>query len=301
MRRAIKNYWILYLYLLPAIGLTLVFNYLPTFSNVIAFMDYKIYNGWMGLSSSWVGFKNFQFLQTAEFWQLAWRTVYYSFFILLFSFPAPLILALLMNELRCQIFKKFVQTVSYIPHFVSWVTVASLFYIFLSYDPSGAVNNIIQAVFGGERQVFMQNSSLFLPLLIVSQMWKEVGWGSILYLAAITMIDPQLYEAARVDGANRWHQMRHITLPGMASTTVILLVFSLGGLFSGNFDQIFNFQNQVIQNQTNIINTFTFYKGIREQQFSLATAVGLFQGLIGFLLMFAANWAGKKYNDTGII
>jgi len=295
------SYLPLYLYLLPALGLTLCFNYLPMFSNIIAFMDYRFYNGWMGLDSEWIGLKNFAFLQDTAFWELAWRTLYYSTFILLFSFPAPLILALLLHELRSKVFKKFIQTVSYIPHFVSWVTVASLFYIFLSYDPSGVVNNLKQLIFGGEREVFMQEPTNFLPLLILSQTWKEIGWGSILYLAAISMIDPLLYEAAKVDGANRWQQMFRITLPSMRSTTIILLIFSLGGLFGGNFDQIFNFQNQVIQNETNIINTYTFYKGIREQQYSLATAVGLFQGLIGFLLIYMANYTAKKYSDSGII
>jgi len=296
----IRRYFALYVFLFPGIALTLVFAYLPMFSNVIAFMDYNLFDGFMGLGSPWVGFDNFDFLGESWFLDMAFRTVYFSFCMLLFSFPASLILALLLNELRRRMFQKIVQTVSYIPHFVSWVTVAGLFYIFLSYDPSGVVNNVLEQLFGAERRVFMQDTAVFLPLLILSQIWKEVGFGSILYMAAMTNIDPHLYEAAKVDGANRWQQMRHITLPGIQSTTVILLIFALGGLFSGNFDQIFNFQNQIIQDETNIINTYTYYAGIREQQFSHATAVGLFQGFISFLLLAGANYTAKKLSDNAI-
>lgn len=299
-RSKLRMYIPLYLFLVPSVALTLLFAYLPMFSNVIAFMDYSLFDGFMGLGSPWVGFKNFSFLGEAWFYELAGRTFYYSFFMLLFSFPASMILALLLNELRLQLFKKLVQTISYVPHFVSWVTVAGLFYIFLSYDSTGIVNNIMTALFHEDRKVYMQDESVFLPLLILSQIWKEIGWGSILYLAALTMIDPHLYEAAKVDGANRLQQVWHITLPGIRSTTVILLIFALGGLFSGNFDQIFNFQNQVIQDGTNIINTYTYYVGIREQQFSHATAVGLFQGFISFLLIYTANYSAKKLSGNAI-
>lgn len=297
----LKAHHILYVFLLPAILLTFVFNYLPMFSNVIAFMDYNMFRGWMGLESEWVGFGNFAFLGETWFYQLAVRTLVYSFFILVFSFPASLILALLLNEMRNEMLKRVVQTISYVPHFVSWVTVAGLFYIFLSVDVSGFVNNLKVALFGGERIVFMQQSGTFLPLLIISQTWKEIGWGSILYLAAIATIDPQLYEAATVDGAGRWRQMLHITLPGLIPTTVILMIFSLGAMFSGNFDQIFNMQNQVIQENTNIISTYTYYRGVKGAEYSIATAVGLFSGVISFMLLYMANYFGKKAADTSII
>lgn len=296
-----SSYSMLYIFLLPALLLTFFFSYLPLFSNVIAFMDYSMFDGWMGLGSPWVGFKNFSFVHETWFVQLALRTFYYSAGILLFSFPASLILALMMNELKNQVFKKVSQTISYLPHFVSWTTVASLVYLFLSIDTVGLINNLKVALFGGERIVFMQNVHLFLPLLIITQTWKEVGWGSILYLAAISTIDPQLYEAATVDGAGRWRRMLNITLPGLMPTTIILMIFSLGGLFSGNFDQMFNLQNDVIQADTNIISTYTYYQGVRGAQYSLATAVGLFSGVISFLLLLGANFLGKKLNNTSII
>ncbi|RAP77893.1 ABC transporter permease [Paenibacillus montanisoli] len=299
--KALKNYYVLYLFLIPALILTLLFNYLPLFSNIIAFMDYDIFAGWMGLGSKWVGFKNFAFLGEGWFYELLVRTIYYNITILLFSFPASIILALLLNEVSSNLFKKISQSISYIPHFVSWVTVAGLTYIFLSYDNTGLVNNLMTTVFGTERAVYMQDNNIFLPLLIITQTWKEIGWGSILYLAAITMIDPQLYEAATMDGAGRWRRMFHITLPGLIPTTVVLLIFSLAGLIGGNFDQIFNLQNQVIQDQTNTISTFTYYEGILGARYSFSTAVGLFQGLVSFILLYIANYYGKKTSGTSII
>lgn len=299
--RKIKDYWVLYLFLLPAIGLTMVFSYLPMVGNAVAFMDYNLFDGFLGLNSPWVGFKYFAFLQEKWFYELAGRTTLYSFSILVFSFPASIVLALLLNELRNAMFKKIVQTVSYIPHFVSWVTVSGFFYIFLSYDSSGLVNNLMEAWFGHERVVWMQDTGLFLPLLIISQLWKEIGWGSILYLAAITTIDLQLYEAAKVDGAGRWKQLVHVTLPHLVPTTIVLIIFSMAGLFSTNFDQLINFQNPVIQSATNTIDTFGYYKGVREQQFSLAAAVGLFSGLINLTLMMSTNYIAKKSTGSGII
>lgn len=300
-RRLRTDLLVLYALLVPGVLLTFIFQYLPMFSNVIAFMDYKLFEGWMGLDSPWVGFKHFQFISEPWFHKLLWRTLYYNVVGLVLCFPAPLILALLLNEIRNEKFKKVVQSITYVPHFVSWVTVAALFYIFLSVDPSGFVNNVKVALFGGERIVYMQDTGLFLPLLVISQNWKEIGWGSILYLASMTMIDPHLYEAAKVDGAGRWQQMLRITLPAMIPTTLILLIFALGGMVGGNFDQIFNFQNITIQEDTNIINTFTYYKGVKEQQFSLATAVGLFSGIISFFLLMSANYAAKKISDSAII
>lgn len=296
-----RSIGLLYVFLVPALLVTFLFAYLPMFSNIIAFMDYDFTKGWFGLGSPFVGFKNFSFLRELWFYKLAGRTILYSFTMLIFSFPAPLILALLLNELKNATFKKTVQTVFYVPHFVSWVTVAGLFYLFFSTDPSGIVNNIKQLLVGGERILYMQNTSTFLPALVISQVWKEVGWGTILYLAAISVIDTQLYEAAEVDGANRWQQMLHITLPGLLSTTCILLIFSLGGLFGSNFDQIFNLQNPVIREDTYTINVFTYFRGIQAHQYSFATAVGLFQGLVSFVLIMTTNYVTKKLNNTGII
>ncbi|WP_162463215.1 ABC transporter permease [Paenibacillus psychroresistens] len=296
-----SSIYILYLFLIPAIGLTFFFNYIPMFSNVIAFMDYDFTEGWMGMGSPFVGFKHFAFLQESWFYELAIRTITYSFFILITSFPLALIFALLINELKSSKFKKITQTVSYIPHFVSWVTVSGLVYIFLTVDPSGLLNNLKVLIFGGERISYMQDSGYFLPLLILTQIWKETGWGCIIYLAALTTIDPSLYEAAVVDGATRWQKVWYITLPALIPTTAILLIFSLVGLFSSNFDQIFNLQNSVIRQTTDTINIYTFYVGVRSQQYSLAAAVGLFQGVVTFILVMISNYTSKKMSGSGII
>jgi len=298
----IVSFWPLYLFLLPSLIIRFVFNYVPMFSNVIAFMDYEMWNGWMGLSSKWVGFGNFAyFIREPWFWQLAFRTFWYAFWGLIIAFPPSLILALLINELRNRQFKKIVQTISYVPHFVSWVTVAGLVYIFMSIDPAGLINNIKQALVGGERVVYMQKVELFLPLLLITKVWKGVGWGSIIYLASLSTIDPQLYEAAWIDGAGRWKQLLHITLPHIFPTTAVLLIFAMGSLFRADFDQVFNLQNPVIRAHTYVIDVWSFYKGIVDQQYALAGAVSLFQGLITFILLMSANWASKRVAKIGII
>lgn len=296
-----RKLYSLYLFLLPSILVTLLFSYLPMFSNYIAFLNYKFSNGWMGLGSPFVGLKNFSFISKQWFWEIAGRTVLYSSTTLLFSFPAPLILALLLNEIKNKTYKRVVQTVSYIPHFISWVTVSGLFYLFLTVDSSGIVNNVLALMGFTDRVSFMQKPELFLPFLVLSQMWKEIGWGTILYLAALTTINPELYEAASIDGASRMKRVWHITLPSLLPTTSILLIFSLGHLFGSNFDQVFNMQNSVIRQYTDTIDIFNYYNGVQNQQYSLSAAVGLFQGLITFVLIMVTNHVTKRVSDTGII
>ena len=297
---SLKSFFPLYFFIAPGLIIVILFQYLPMFSNIIAFMDYDMFKGWMGLGSQFIGFANFSFLSEPWFYSLAYRTLLYSISILLTSFPLSIVLALMINELRNYQFKRVIQTISYLPHFVSWVTVAGLVYIFLSIDVEGLVNNIIVAM-GGERVLFMHESEFFLPLLIITQIWKETGWGSIIYLAAIATINIELYEAAWVDGAGRWKQLIHITLPSIIPTTCILLIFSIGGLFNGNFDQFFNFQNNIIRDDTNVIATFVYYKGLREGDYSLSAAVGLFQGLVSFILIMLANRFSKKVSESGIV
>lgn len=226
MWKYLRNEYPLYIFLIPAILFTFFFLYLPMFMNIIAFMDYDITAGWLGLGSKFVGFHWFeQLFKDPYFIKVIWRTFYYSALILIFGVPGPIILALLLNELSSTKFKRFVQSVSYLPHFISWVTIASLIYLFASADASGVFNNIKVFLFGGERIVFMKYPEYFPVFLTLSNIFKTVGWGTILYLAAIVSIDPQLYEAAEMDGANRWHKVWHITLPGILPTIVILQTF----------------------------------------------------------------------------
>ena len=295
------DHYQLYIFIVPAIVVTILFSYLPMFSNIIAFMDYDIGKGWMGLSSPFVGLKWFEKIFTDPYFlSLIWRTFFYSVILLVVGFPSPLILALLINEVRSKTYKKVIQTVSYLPRFVSWVTMASLIYIFLSTDSAGIINNLKQLVFGGERIIFFKDPANFPFILAISHLFKTTGWGSIIYLAAISSLDVQLYEAAKIDGAGRFKQFIHITFPGILPTTVIMIIFALGGLFSTGFDQIFNLQNRVIQTDTNTINTYSYYMGVRAGEYSTATAIGLFQGVVNCITLLMANYFSKKITKYGL-
>jgi putative aldouronate transport system permease protein len=298
--RTMKRESVLYLMIVPAVGFTLVFSYLPNAMNVIAFMDYKLTSGWMGLGSKWAGFSQFKrFLTDPVFYEVALRTIAYAAAKLAVSFPAPIILALLLNELRNQVFKRTVQTIAYLPYFVSWVTVASLLYMFLSISSTGIINTAIAAL-GGKKIVFMSKPQYFLPVLLFSTIWKGVGLGSIIYLATIASIEQQLYEAARIDGAGRWKQLLHITVPGILPAVIIILILNAGSLFSADFDQMINLQNNVIQTDTDVINVYSFHVGVAQRRYAVGTAISLFQALINFVLVWVTNFVSKRVRGTGL-
>lgn len=291
----------LYLFLIPGVVITFLFAYLPMFSNVIAFMDYDFTAGWLGLASPFVGFTWFaRIFQDPKFFQLVWRTLFYSAAVLVLSVPAPFILAMLINELSSKAFKRTVQTISYLPHFISWVTIASLIYLFLSTDTSGIVNNIRQLLGAQDRIIYMKYPRYFPVVLSLSNVYKEMGWGSIIYLAAISALDVELYEAAAIDGAGRWKQFTNITFPGVLPTTMILLIFAMAGLLSSNFEQVFNLQNDLIVLDTNTINVYTYRTGVQGRKYSIATAVGLFQGAVNCLMLLSANWVSKRLTEYGL-
>jgi putative aldouronate transport system permease protein len=295
-----RTEWPLYLFIAPSILVTILFAYLPMFSNVIAFMNYDITAGWMGLASPWSGFANFtKMFHDEQFWPLVWRTFYYSALRLVTGQPAPFILALLINEVRNRQFKRTVQTIFYLPHFVSWVTIASLSYWFLTTDTSGIINNVRQMLGADNRIIFMKFPSNFPWVLAITGIIKEAGWGTIIYLAAISGVDAQLYEAARIDGAGRWKQFVHVTFPSILPTTVIMLIFSFGGLFASNFDQIFNLQNPMIKYDTNTINVYVYYLGVQSGKYSGAAALGLFQGIINATIMLGVNWFARRVSGHG--
>jgi len=296
----IRTDYPLYLLILPAVVATFVFAYIPMFINIIAFMDYDLFAGWLGLGSKWVGLKWFrQFLADPFFLQVTWRTLYYSVVQLVVGFPAPIILALLLNEIRNNAFKRTVQTISYLPYFVSWVTVAGLVYLFMSVSSTGLINNLL-GVFGIPRTTWMAHVQYFLPIITISGIWKGVGWGSIIYIAAIASIDQEMYDAAKIDGAGRWQQARYVTLPGILPATMILLILSCGGLFSANFDQIYTMANDPIRSATFVINVYAYWEGISFRHYSLGTAVSLFQGLINFILILSANFIVKRVRGRGL-
>jgi putative aldouronate transport system permease protein len=298
--KSVKREYVLYLMLLPAVGFTLVFSYLPMSMNVIAFMDYKLTAGWLGLGSKWAGFAQFKrFLTDPVFYEVAARTIFYAAAKLVVSFPAPIILALLLNELRNQAFKRTVQTISYLPFFVSWVTVAGLIYMFLSISSTGIINTAIAAL-GGKKIIFMSRAQYFLPVMLFSTLWKGVGLGSIIYLATIASIEQQLYEAARIDGAGRWRQLLSITLPGIMPAVIIILILNAGSIFSADFDQIVNLQNNVIQTDTDVINVYSYHVGVSQRRYAVGTAISLFQAVINFGLVWLTNFISKRVRGTGL-
>ncbi len=286
------------LMILPAMIFLIVFAYIPMYGIIIAFKNYKASKGIWG--SEWVGLQHFKLLIDSSFLEVVIRnTLKISVTSLLLVFPAPIILALLLNELRSAKFKRVVQTISYLPHFVSWVIVAGMFYNLLSAD--GLINNLLIAFgFQQEAQIFLAKSENFLPLVILTSIWKEIGWESIIILAALTAVDPEMHEAATIDGAGRLKRAWHISIPTILPTIVILFIFALSNLLSSNFDQIYLLQNPSIIEASETIDTYAFKVGISQGQFDYGTAVGLLKAVIGFALLLIANRTVRKLTSHGL-
>ncbi len=296
LSKIIYDRW-LYLMLLPGILYFLVFKYLPMWGVVISFQDFQPYSGIWG--SPWVGFKHFErFFTEPTFQVLMKNTIILAVMNIILFFPLPIIVALLLNELRHAAFKKGIQTIIYLPHFMSWVIVAGIVYIFFNIK-DGAVNMLLQE--SGLRQInFLASSDWFRPMILSEIIWKETGWSTIIYLAALSGVDPQMYEAARIDGANRWQQVWHVTIPGILNTIVILLILRLGDFLDTGFEQIFLMLNALNRDVGEVIDTFVYTSGITQGHFSYSTAIGLFKSVIGLALVMGANYAAKKFNQEGI-
>jgi putative aldouronate transport system permease protein len=289
--------WDLYLLMMPGLLFFLIFKYLPMWGIIIAFQNYSPFQGILG--SDWVGFKHFIMLFTYDkFWFIFRNTILISFYNLIFFFPAPIILSLLLNEIRMQFFKRFVQTIIYIPHFVSWVVVAGMSYLLLG-TQGGLVNEIIKAN-GGEALAFLVTPEWFRGLIVSQSVWKEAGWGTIIFLAALSGVDPQLYEAAIVDGAGRWRQMWHVTLPAIRSTIFILLILRLGHVLDVGFEQIFLMLNSTVNEVGDVFETYVYREGLIGGKFSYTTAVGLFKSAVGLILVVIANWLTKRFGEEGV-
>lgn len=294
--KRIRKYRMLYVMLLPAIVFYFIFNYIPMYGVTIAFKDFWVTKGILG--SPWIGLDHFERIFAMDkFWQVFRNTIEINLLRLVFGFPAPIILALLLNEVRNRVFKRTIQTIVYLPHFISWVTIAGILFVILSQD--GLVNQLIHYL-GGEKINFLANNDLFRPLLITSGIWKEAGWGTIIYLAALSGINPEMYEAATVDGANRWKQVIYITLPSMVPVISILLILNFGSMMTGGFDQVFNLYNPTVYESGDIIDTYVYRIGLTQGEYSMATAIGLFLNVINFVLLILVNWTSKKLNGTGI-
>lgn len=288
-----------YLLILPAVLFVFIFAYLPMSGIVIAFKDFDILDGI--LKSPWVGLKNFKTIFTYPDMLLAIKnTLVYGVVILFLGFPFPILLALLFNEVKLTNVKKVFQTVSYMPYFLSWISVIGLFYSFFSLE--GTFNSVMKMIFGAgyEPVNILMNEKFFLPILFTSHLWKNMGWSSVVYLACMAGIDPSMYEAARVDGCGRLKQVFYITLPSIKGTALVVFIMSLGSLFNTNFEQVLGFQNVYTQEATEVISTLIYRQGIQNGKYSLATAFGLMQGVVTIVILLTANAFTKKFADTSI-
>ena len=287
----------LYLMLLPGVLYFIVFKYIPMFGLVMAFQDYKPFLGF--IDSPWVGFKHFErFFSELQFWMLFRNTALLALYSLVFYFPLPILLALMLNEVRHEAYKRTIQTFVYVPHFVSWVVVVGIFYLLFTTE-GGLVNELIYRLTGSKIS-FLLAPEWFRPMIIFQQIWKEVGWGTIIFLAALAGVDPQLYEAARIDGANRWRQIWHITLPAIRSTIVILLILRLGNFLDSGFEQIFLMLTPTNREVGEVFDTYVYVKGLTQLQYSYSAAVGMFKSVVGLILVVGANWLAKRFGEEGI-
>ena len=280
-----------YLLLLPALAYFLIFHYIPMYGVILAFKDFRYADGLWG--SPWIGFVNFRRLfSSVSFFEILKNTLLISLYRIVFGFPAPLVLALLLNEMRHLRLKKIIQTVTYLPYFISWVILSGILIELLS--PARGVVNYIMGLFGGEPIYFLTEARYFRGILISTGIWQSVGWGSIIYLAAIAGIDAEQYDAAYIDGANRYHFVFYITLPSLSPIMVILFILGLAGVLNAGFDQIFNLYNPLVYKVADIIDTYVYRVGLLGMQYSYSTAVGLFKNLVGLVLVLSSNFIIKR-------
>ncbi|WP_407873007.1 ABC transporter permease [Paenibacillus sp. P36] len=292
----VRDRW-LYMMLLPGIAYFILFKYLPMWGILIAFKNYQPFLGFSG--SEWVGFKHFQrFFTDPVFLTLFKNTLILSIYNLVFFFPMPILVALLLNEVRAELYKKFVQTVIYIPHFVSWVVVVGLAYVFFTTE-GGVVNELLKAS-GGRELNLLTSEGWFRTVITSEVIWKETGWGTIIFLAALAGVDQQMYEAAHIDGANRLQQLWHITLPAIRGVIVTLFILRLGSFLDTGFEQIFLMLNATNREVGEVFDTYVYTIGITKGQFSYSTAIGLFKSLVGLVLVLGANYLAKKSGEEGV-
>lgn len=287
----------LYLMLLPCLLFFLIFHYVPIYGIVIAFQDYRPGLGIAG--SQWVGLEQFRKLfASSQFYDVFRNSITLSFLKLVFDFPVPIIVAVLLNEIRIALFKRVAQTLIYLPYFMSWVVIGGILVNFLS--PNWGPANIVLKGLGLEPIFFLADDFWFRAVVVVSSIWKTAGWFTIIYLAALAGVNPELYEAAYVDGAGRLKRIFHITLPSIRSTVVVLLILNIGHIMSNGFEQIFVLQNSNNLSVSDVFETYTYYTAFTYGDFSYATAVGLFTSVVGMILLVAANYGAKKVGEEGI-
>lgn len=289
--------WELYLLLAPAFVYFIIFSYVPMYGVVIAFKEFMPAKGIMG--SKWVGMEQFKlFFNSYQFWPLIKNTILLNLYCLVFGFPLPILLALMLNEVKTGFYKKFVQTVTYAPHFISMVVIVSMMILFLSPE-TGIVNKFMQ-MFGMPAEDYMGKPELFRSLYVLSGIWQETGWSSILFLAALAGIDYELHEAAIIDGANRLQRIWFINLPGILPTIIIVLIFTVSGMMNVGFEKVYLMQNALNLSVSEVISTYVYKRGIQNAQYSFSTAVGLFNSVINFLLLLGVNKLSKRFSEISL-
>ncbi|TLS52572.1 sugar ABC transporter permease [Paenibacillus antri] len=287
----------LLLLFIPCILFYLIFRYGPLYGLIISFKDYSVFQGI--IDSPWVGFKHFEkFFSSPDFLQLFGNTLALGFYSLIFGFPFPIILAIMLNEVRVAAFKKSIQTLSYLPAFLSVVIISSMIIDFLS--PSNGIINRVIAWFGFEKIYFLIEASWFRPVYVISDIWASVGYEAIVFLAAVAGISPTLYEAARVDGASRWQVMRHITLPGLMPTIVIMFILKTGSMIRVGYEKVLLLYNPTTYDVADVFSTFVYRKGLLEANYSYAAAVGMFEAVVAMVMLLGANFISRRMGGSGL-
>ncbi|OAS14898.1 ABC transporter permease [Paenibacillus oryzisoli] len=286
-----------YLLLVPGLLLLLLFKYTPMYGVLIAFQDYNIFDGITG--SEWVGLEQFRKLtQSSEFMQVFMNTLLISVYKIVLLFPIPILIALLLNEIRFSAFKRTIQTIIYMPHFLSWVIISGLFMTILS--PSDGLVNAVIHWFGGESIRFFMDNHIFRSVIVFTAGWKEIGWNAIIFIAALASVEQEQYEAASIDGANRLQQMWHISLPGIVPTIILMLILRLGMVLDAGTEQILTMYNPTVYASGDVIGTFVYRTGLGKMDYSFSTAVGLFNSVVGFILVISGNGLSKKLLNRSI-
>ena len=297
-RAVFKNRW-LYVMLIPGIVFYIIYKYGPMWGVTLAFKNYRPFIGY--IKSDWVGLENFKrFFSDPSFFRLFRNTLAISLLNLIFNFPLPIIFALMLNEVRNKYFKRIVQTITYLPHFMSWVVIVGLSYVMFTSDGGGGIINEALKAIGLSPINFLSSEKAFRPMIIGQSMWRDTGWGTIVYLAALSGVDVEQYEAARIDGANRLQQLWYITLPSIKLVIITLFILRLGNIMDTSFDQIYNMMNELNRAVADVFDTYVYRFGITQGQLSYATAVGFFKSVIGLILVVGADQLAKKLGEEGL-
>ncbi|MDF2921612.1 MAG: protein lplB [Paenibacillaceae bacterium] len=288
----------LYLMLLPGLVYFIVFKYVPIYGIVIAFQKFNIFKGiW---NSEWVGLEVFrQVFASPDFWMVLRNTILISLYKIMWGFPVPIALAILINEMAGVYFKKIIQTILYLPHFISWVVIYGVILAIMS--PNEGLLGWFYDVTGLPAKNILADPSYFRSILVASDVWKEMGWSSIIYLAAITQVDQAQYESATIDGANRWHKIWHITLPAIRNVIIVLLILKIGSLMHAGFEQVLVMQNSAVRSVSEIFDTYVYQFGLRQGNYSFATAIGLFNSVVALILILLAQWVSKLFGEEGLL